>query len=360
MGPGGGSLEERSGSPAVAVVDRLLQTAWQERASDLHLDPDQGGMVVRMRKDGAIRSVETLPAPLAPNIVGRLKAMADLLVYRTDVPQEGRIPVERSKLGAEIRVTTYPVAHGERVSLRLVSHHEPLMTLERLGLEEPLLAAVRKTVEQPAGVLLLTGPSGSGKTTTLYACLHHLTHQERRRTIFTVEDPIERHVRGVTQTEVNEAAGIDFPTALRSILRQDPEVILIGEIRDRETAAIALEAGLTGHLALSTVHAGSSPLVFARLLEMGVEPFALTTVVRGVLNQRLCRPARPGTGRVLLAEWLPMSKPLRAAILARADGDELCRVAAADGYQTLADAAAAAVALGRITPREVEHVLGSR
>jgi general secretion pathway protein E len=137
-------------------------------------------------------------------------------------------------------------------------------------------------------------------------------------------------------------------------------VILIGEIRDRETAAIALEAGLTGHLALSTVHAGSSPLVFARLLEMGVEPFALTTVVRGVLNQRLARAADPANGRILLAEWLPMSKALRAAILARADGDELCAVAAASGYQTLADSAAAAVKHGLITPREVEHVLGCR
>ncbi len=352
-------MEHRSGSPAVAVVDRLLQTAWQQRASDLHLDPGQRGMVVRMRKDGAIRPLETLPAPLAPNIVGRLKAMADLLVYRTDVPQEGRIPVERSNLGAEVRITTYPTAYGERVSLRLVSHHEPLPGLDELGIQEPILSALVSTIEEPAGVLLLTGPSGSGKTTTLYACLKHLTHAERQRTIFTVEDPIERHVPGVTQTEVNDAVGVTFPAALRSILRQDPEVILIGEIRDSETAAIALEAGLTGHLVVSTVHAGSCALVFARLLEMGVEPFALTTVVRGVLNQRLARPANPGSGRILLAEWLPMSKPLRAAILARADGDELRAVAAESGYATLADAASAAVEDGLITLEEVLHVLGT-
>jgi len=352
-------LEQRSGSPAVAVVDRLLQTAWQQRASDLHLDPHQGGMVVRMRRDGAISPLETLPAPLAPNIVGRLKAMADLLVYRTDVPQEGRIPVERSHLGAEVRVTTYPTAFGERVSLRLVSHDEQLLALEELGIQEPALTALTRTIDQPAGVLLLTGPSGSGKTTTLYSCLHHLTHRERQRTIFTVEDPIERHIPGVAQTEVNEAAGVTFPVALRSILRQDPEVILIGEIRDRETAAIALEAGLTGHLVVSTVHAGSSPLVFARLLEMGVEPFALTTVVRGVLNQRLARAANPDAGRILLTEWLPMSKALRAAILARADGEELCAVADESGYDTLAASAATAVEHGLITAKEVEHVLGS-
>jgi general secretion pathway protein E len=275
------------------------------------------------------------------------------------VPQEGRIPIERSKLGAEVRITTYPTAFGERVSLRLVSHHEPLPGLAELGLQEPMVTALRRTIDQPAGVLLLTGPSGSGKTTTLYACLQHLTRQERQRTIFTVEDPIERHIPGVTQTEVNEASGVTFPLALRSILRQDPEVILVGEIRDRETAAIALEAGLTGHLVVSTVHAGSSPLVFARLLEMGVEPFALTTVVRGVLNQRLARAANPESGRILLAEWLPMSKPLRSAILARADGEELSSVADESGYETLADCAAAAVEDGLITPREVEHVLGS-
>jgi type II secretory ATPase GspE/PulE/Tfp pilus assembly ATPase PilB-like protein len=352
-------LEDCSASPAVAVVDRLLQTAWQQRASDLHLDPDQRGMVVRMRKDGALSPLETLPSPLVPNIVGRLKAMADLLVYRTDVPQEGRIPAEVSHLGAEVRVTTYPTAFGERVSLRLVSHHEPLLSLPAIGLPTPTLAALTAAIDQPAGVLLLTGPSGSGKTTTLYACLHHLTHRERQRTIFTVEDPIERHVAGVTQSEVNEAAGVTFPLALRSILRQDPEVILIGEVRDRETATIALEAGLTGHLVVSTVHAGSSPLVFARLLELGVEPFALTTVVRGVLAQRLVRAADPDIGRILLAEWLPMSKPLRAAILARADGDELVAVANESGYTTLDECAATAVQQGRTTAKEVRHVLGT-
>ncbi len=352
--------EPGSGSAAVAVVDRLLHTAWQQRASDLHLDPDQHSMVVRIRKDGALSQLETLPGSLAPTIVGRLKAMANLLVYRTDVPQEGRIQIEQSHLGAEVRVTTYPTAFGERVSLRLVSHHETVVALPELGLPASTLAALTKAMEQPDGVVLLTGPSGSGKTTTLYACLDHLTHLERQRTIFTVEDPIERHIPGVTQSEVNPTSGVTFPLALRTILRQDPEVILIGEVRDRETALIALEAGLTGHLVVSTVHAGSSPLVFARLLEMGAEPFALTTVVRGVLAQRLVRAADPDAGRILLAEWLPMSKPLRAAILARADGDELTAVAKQRGcgYKTLAECAATAIQEGRTTVKEVEHVLG--
>ncbi len=352
--------EPGSGSAAVAVVDRLLQTAWQQRASDLHLDPDRHGMVVRIRRDGVLTPLEVLPARLAPTIVGRLKAMADLLVYRTDVPQEGRIQIERSHLGAEVRVTTHPTAFGERVSLRLVSHQETVLALPELGLAEPTLASLTKAIGQPDGVVLLTGPSGSGKTTTLYACLQHLTHLERQRTLFSIEDPIERHISGVTQSEVNSASGVTFPVALRAILRQDPEVILIGEVRDRATAAIALEAGLTGHLVVSTVHAGSSPLVFARLLEMGVEPFALTTVVSGVLTQRLVRAADPDAGRILLAEWIPMSKPLRAAILALADGDELTAVAkqCGCGYRTLAECAAAAIQEGRTTVQEVEHVLG--
>ncbi len=346
---------------ATEAVDRLLRRARESGASDLHLDPDERGLLVRARRDGALEEVEVLPAALLSTVLGRLKSLSDLLVYRTDVPQEGRIPSDRSPTGAEVRVATFPTILGERAALRLDAPEAGTPDLEGLGLPPLLLAGLRRAVEQPSGAVFLTGPSGSGKTTTLYACIRHLAAAGRPRSIVTVEDPVERRLPGVTQTQVNPAAGLDFARALRSLLRQDPEVILVGEIRDRETAAIALEAGLTGHLVVSTVHAGTAPGVFARLLEMGVEPFVLTTAVRGVLGQRLVR-RREGAGyrgRRLLAEWLPMTSGLREAILARADAEGLAAAAAEGGYRSIREEAAALVAAGGTTAEEIERVLGA-
>jgi type II secretory ATPase GspE/PulE/Tfp pilus assembly ATPase PilB-like protein len=246
-------------------------------------------------------------------------------------------------------------------------------TLRDLGLPEDVLSALISAVEQPNGVILVTGPSGSGKTTTLYSMLRHLTKTGPKRAIVTVEDPIERRIPDITQTEVNHAAGLTFARALRSLLRQDPEVLLVGEIRDRETAAIALEAGLTGHLVASTIHAGTASQVFARLLEMGTEPFVLTTAVRGVLAQRLlrrrCAEADCGddcevchgtgyAGRCLAAEWLPMSGPLRQAVLARSDGDALAAAAGESGHLSLREQAEALAKKGTTTDEEIQRVLG--
>ncbi|MFQ5504520.1 MAG: GspE/PulE family protein [Planctomycetota bacterium] len=360
--------------PAVAVVERLLEKARELGASDLHLDPTESGIEVRARFHGTLARIETLPRSLGPRVVGRCKALAELLVYQSDVPQEGRIPSELSGIDTELRVATYPTLFGERVALRLDAPDGAPRSLASLGLSDELLAGLVPAIEQPEGMILLTGPSGSGKTTTLYSCLHHLTESVPARAIVTIEDPIERRIPGVTQTEVNPAAGLDFPAALRSLLRQDPEVILVGEIRDRETSAIAVEAALTGHLVASTLHAGRAPLVFARLLEMGIEPFALTTVVRGVLAQRLLRrrcdaPAcgeRCGrchgsgfSGRCLVAEWLPMSPPLRQAILARADGEALTAAASTSGFRSLRDEAGALLAQGITTAEELDRVLGN-
>jgi type II secretory ATPase GspE/PulE/Tfp pilus assembly ATPase PilB-like protein len=348
---------------AVEVVERLLVRARSHGASDLHLDPCEEGVVVTLRRDGVLHSVETLPHALGPHVVGRFKALADLLAYRTDVPQEGRIPADRSGIEMEVRVGTYPTLLGERVAARLDAPEGRPQNLSSLGLPEAAMRELGAALTQPEGVILLTGPSGSGKTTTLYSCLHHLVAQEPRRSLVTIEDPVERRIRGVTQTEVNPAAGLTFARALRSLLRQDPDVILVGEIRDRETAAIALEAGLTGHLVLSTVHAGTAPQVFARLLEMGIEPFVATTAVRGVLAQRLLRRASSSdpsgyAGRVLAAEWITMERELRPAILLRADGAELAEAACAAGGRTLREEARALVAHGVTTQEEVDRVLG--
>jgi type II secretory ATPase GspE/PulE/Tfp pilus assembly ATPase PilB-like protein len=349
--------------PAVVTVRRLLEQAATLRASDLHLDPCEDGVSVSVRRDGVLETLETLPAEMGPQLVGRLKALADLLAYRQDVPQEGRIPAERSGIGADLRVATFPTMHGERVALRFDVQETGPGCLDDLGLPPDVARALRTALDQPEGVLLLTGPSGSGKTTTLYACLREIVGQAVRRSVHTLEDPIERRIRGVVQTQVNPAGGLTYARALRSLMRQDPDVILVGEIRDPETAAIVLEAGLTGHLVAATIHAGTGPQVFPRLLEMGMEPFAVTTAVRGVLSQRLLRRRTPNgtgySGRVLAAEWMPVGPAVRRAVLGRLDATAVADAARTEGWTSLREAADALVVQGRTTPEEVLRVLGT-
>jgi type II secretory ATPase GspE/PulE/Tfp pilus assembly ATPase PilB-like protein len=345
---------------AVEIVDSLLLRAKEMGASDLHLDPEETGLRARVRCAGVLQELDLLPADLAPVVVGRLKAMAELLAYRTDVPQEGRMERRRSPVGDELRVATFPTIMGERVAIRFDASGGEEPTLEDLGLEGDVLADLQVSLDQPAGAIFVTGPSGSGKTTTLYACLRHVLAGEPPRSIVTLEDPVERRLAGTVQGQVRPASGFTFARGLRSILRQDPEVILIGEIRDAETARIALEAALTGHLVLSTVHAGTAPGVFARLLEMGIEPFVLTTAVRGVIGQRLVRRHSPEgwCGRRLVAEWLPLSQGLRSAVLRRADDLDMTAAAVADGYRTMREVAAELVLRGETTSDEVTRVLG--
>jgi type II secretory ATPase GspE/PulE/Tfp pilus assembly ATPase PilB-like protein len=349
-------MGDTPGAPAVIAVERLLAEASKRGASDLHLDPTEDGLEVSLRRDGVLERIETLPKDIGPRVVGRLKALAELLAYRTDVPQEGRI----AGPPAEARVAVFPTVLGERVAVRFDAEGGEPRRLAALGLPPDALEGLARALREPEGVLLLTGPAGSGKTTTLYSCLQELCAAEPRRSLFTLEDPVERRIKGVTQTQVNPAAGLTFARALRSLLRQDPDVILVGEIRDRETAAIALEAGLTGHLVLSTVHAGTAPQVFARLLEMGIEPFVATTAVRGVLAQRLLRRREEGgfRGRAVAAEWLPVTAPLRRAVLAKGDGEALERAARESGARSLRDAAMALVNQGITDESEVDRVLG--
>src|SRR5262245_1419604 len=208
---------------APEAVDRLLERARALGASDLHLDPDEEGMAVRARRDGVLEPLERLPGALSAQVVGRLKSLADLLVYRTDVPQEGRIAAARSPIRRELRVATYPALFGERVALRLDAPEAAALDLGAIGLRAAVLADLRAALERREGAILLTGPSGSGKTTTLYACVRHLAAAAIPRSVVTVEDPVERRVAGATQTQVNPAAGLTFARALRSLLRQDPE-----------------------------------------------------------------------------------------------------------------------------------------
>jgi type II secretory ATPase GspE/PulE/Tfp pilus assembly ATPase PilB-like protein len=367
---------------ASATIDLVLNEAVTRGASDVHFEPTPRGVEVRFRMDGVLQPMALLQPELAPNLVARLKVMAELLTYRVDIPQEGSIRKEVGQNGAEMRVSTFPTIHGEKVVVRLFEGRVEVLELDRLGFLPAQLEALTKLLADRSGALFFTGPSGSGKTTTIYACLRHLVRASGAgRHIVTIEDPVEQVIEGVSQSQVRPGTEFDFARGLRSLLRQDPEVIVIGEVRDRETAAIAIEAALTGHLVISTLHAGSTCGVVSRLLDMGIEPYLLTSSVKGIVNQRLvrrlCSKCRaradagfwkaPGCeacantgyhGRLLLAELLTLDEPLRQAILARSDTVALEAAAARPGRLTLEAAAAAAVEQGLTTEQEIHRVFG--
>jgi type II secretory ATPase GspE/PulE/Tfp pilus assembly ATPase PilB-like protein len=353
------------------IVDALLTEAVRRSASDVHIEPTHRALDIKFRLDGVLHPVASLPRELAPNVVARLKVLAELLTYRLDIPQEGRLLDAARRFGVDMRISTFPTIHGEKAAVRLFDPAGRILDLEHLGFAAPLLAALQKLLTERSGAILLTGPSGSGKTTTIYACLRQLVRAGGRH-IVTIEDPVEQVLEGVSQAQARPGTEFDFARGLRSLLRQDPEVIMIGEVRDPETAGIAVEAALTGHLVFSTLHAGSACGVIGRLFEMGVEAYLLTSALKGILNQRLVRRVCPGCcgtgcaacsgtgyhGRLLLAELVLIDAPLRKAILARADTTELEAAVAASGRATLRDAAAAAVIQGTTTTLEIARVLG--
>jgi type II secretory ATPase GspE/PulE/Tfp pilus assembly ATPase PilB-like protein len=308
--------------------------------------------------------------------------LAELLTYRVDIPQEGRIQDSHALYGADMRVSTFPTIHGEKAVVRLFDTAGRVLDLEQLGLSPDIERGLRTMLRERSGAVFLTGPSGSGKTTTIYACLRHLAREGAGgRHIVTIEDPVEQMIEGVSQSQARPGTEFDFARGLRSLLRQDPEVIMIGEVRDAQTASIAIEAALTGHLVFTTLHAGSACGVVGRLLDMGIEPYLLTSGLRGILNQRLvrrscnvCRGPGAGTsaercegcgatgyrGRLLLAELLTPTAPLRQAILARSDTSALESAVNQPGRCTIWTAADEAIANGRTTTEEIERVLGPR
>ncbi|EYC51062.1 secretion system protein E [Hylemonella gracilis str. Niagara R] len=280
-------LESADDAPIIRMLNALLTQAARDGASDIHIEPYERHSSVRFRVDGALREVVQPNRALHAALISRLKIMAELDIAEKRLPQDGRISLRLGGRAIDVRVSTLPSAHGERAVLRLLDKSGSQLTLESVGMEGETLTRFEHLVAQPHGIILVTGPTGSGKTTTLYAALQRL--DAKRGNIMTVEDPIEYELPGIGQTQVNARIDLTFAKALRAILRQDPDVIMIGEIRDFETAQIAIQASLTGHLVLATLHTNDAPSAVTRLTDMGVEPFLLSSSLLGVLAQRLVR-----------------------------------------------------------------------
>ncbi|MEW6766115.1 MAG: type II secretion system ATPase GspE [Pseudomonadota bacterium] len=284
-------LEAQDDAPIVRLINALLTEAIREEASDIHIETFENRLVVRFRVDGQLREVLEPPRAIASLITSRIKVMAQLDIAEKRLPQDGRIALRLAGRPVDVRVSTLPSAHGERVVLRLLDKQAGRLDLEKLGMDTDTRARLEALIHRPHGILLVTGPTGSGKTTTLYAALSRINSRDRN--ILTVEDPIEYDLDGVGQTQVNTKVDMSFARGLRAILRQDPDVVMVGEIRDLETAEIAVQASLTGHLVLSTLHTNSAIGAITRLRDMGVEPFLLSSSLIGVVSQRLVRRLLP-------------------------------------------------------------------
>ncbi|MCQ2444694.1 MAG: Flp pilus assembly complex ATPase component TadA [Mailhella sp.] len=389
-------LEEDSDAPFIRLVNMLLTQAVRAGASDIHIEPYRDVSRVRFRLDGVLYERHTVEKAFHAALVSRIKVMARLNIAEKRLPQDGRIAVSLGGRQVGLRVSTLPTAFGERVVLRLLEKSERVLSLAELGLGEDDLARVRSLVGLTHCMILITGPTGSGKTTTLYAMLQALASPERN--ILTIEDPVEYELEGVGQMQVNTKIGLTFADGLRTLVRQDPDVILIGEIRDTETAAIAVQSALTGHLVLSTLHTNDAPSAVARLFDMGVEPFLLSSVLRAVAAQRLvrvlcphCREAyipdeqeirslgrmgalyRRGTplyrprgcpecmhtgyrGRMAVYELMPVTESLKKLIVEKADANVLRRQALEEGMYYLRDGGIRKVLEGRTSLAEVVRV----
>ena len=382
-----------SEAPVIRLVNGIINRAVETQASDIHIEPFEDRLRVRYRYDGVLHEAESPPVRLTAAIISRIKIMSRLDIAERRLPQDGRIKLAVRGSEVDFRVSTIPSLHGETVVLRVLDRTAVSLDYGALGIAPAVVAKLRQTFELPNGIVLVTGPTGSGKTTTLYTGLTGLNAVARK--VVTAEDPIEYQLAGINQIQVKPAIGLTFATLLRSILRQDPDVIMVGEIRDGETAQIAVQAALTGHLVLSTVHTNSAATTIARLRDMGLEDYLMTAVLRGILAQRLVRrlctdcrrpaPAAPemvrrfdlarrcghdapvlwhpvgcpncrGTGfrgRQAVAEFLQPDAEIERLIFTRADSSDIERAAVAAGMVTMFDTGVAAALDGTTTVEEV-------
>lgn len=372
-----------NGMAIVERIDAVLRQAVQIGASDVHFEPTETALLVRMRVDGRLTDLERWPSAITPNVVTRLKVMAGLLTYRTDIPQEGSHRIEGPR-PHDLRISTFPTIRQERVVVRLLASDTGPRPLNRLGLSDDMTGALRDAARATGGLVLITGPAGSGKTSTLYALVDFIRATSSGFSIITLEDPVEHRIDGVAQIQVTPHGELSFPRAMRSILRQDPQVIMLGEIRDSETAQIAVQAALTGHLILSSMHAGSVAEAMVRLTEMDVPPYQLTSALRIVTSQRLIRTlceacamrdlqspadAQPCAaclgsgmrGRTAVGEFVTLSGPVRKAILERGDtGHIQSAIESIGGHVSLTLDARRHVSAGLTTVEEIAKTIHER
>jgi type II secretory ATPase GspE/PulE/Tfp pilus assembly ATPase PilB-like protein len=353
---------------AIRLVDELLAEGIHAGASDIHIEPEEQGIAVRHRVDGVLRHARLLPRSVAPSLVSRVKILSGLDIADRMRPQDGRARVSVRGAVVDLRVSTLPASHGEKVVVRVLDGSAGLRTLDAIGFDDLDLARIRSLLEQREGLVLVTGPTGSGKTTTLYAALREV--QARGVNVVTVEDPIEYRLPGIVQVQVHDRAGLTFGAALRSIMRQDPDVILVGEIRDRETAEIAIQASLTGHLVLSTLHTNDAASAVTRLIDIGAASYQIATAVKGVIAQRLvrrrCAPCTGAgcaecgdtgyRGRRAVAEILVASPEFERRVAAGASPESIAEAARANGCITLWESGMALVRRGETSIDELRRV----
>jgi len=377
-------------APVVRAVNLMLLQGLLKRASDIHIVPTPRSLQVRYRIDGVLNLGQSLAQSLAPAVVNRIKILAKLDIAEKRMPQDGSFHMNVDGREIDLRVATTPTIHGEKVVMRILDRHGILLGLEALGFGRENYLRLRRSIRRPNGIILIVGPTGSGKTTTLYGALQAINSEAKN--ITTVEDPVEYHIDGITQIQVNADLGLTFAHALRSILRQDPDVILLGEIRDKESAEIAIRASLTGHLVFATLHSNDAVSAITRLLDMGSEPFLIASALRCVVSQRLvrticrlCKEPAPSIrgmsaaltlrlrglgkfyrgrgcphcfqtgyrGRTLISEVLDVTDDIRRLMIVRANSQEITRQAEVEGMQTMFKEGIAKVAQGLTTIEEV-------
>jgi type IV pilus assembly protein PilB len=395
--------ESADDAPVIKLVHSIIAQAAERGASDLHFEPqpdDEGRpgreMRVRMRIDGVLTDETTVPRRMIGGVVSRIKIMGDLDISERRLPQDGRVGLTIEGRHVDLRVVTIPSVHGESVVLRILDKESIRLELDKLGLQEHDLGRFRKAFNQAHGAVLATGPTGSGKSTSLYGALLEVNTPEKN--IITIEDPVEYQIKGITQMQVNNKAGLTFATGLRSMMRADPDILMVGEIRDRETAQIAVEGALTGHMVLSTLHTNDAPSAITRLIEMGIEPFLVASAIECIVAQRLARTlcdhskqrtiisaevlrdhgfatqfdieayepvgcVRCGgmgyRGRIGLYEVMIMSSELRALTLQRASADQIATVAVREGMRRLREDGLDKVKSGLTSMAEIARVTGS-
>ena len=364
-------LEVNDDAPVIRMINSILKQAIHAEASDIHLEAFERKSVVRFRVDGNLRDIVDMRRDLHAALVSRIKIMASLDIAEKRMPQDGRISLRIGGKAIDIRVSTLPTSHGERVVMRLLEKNYERLDLKTLGMADDTFTSFDQLIHRPHGIVLVTGPTGSGKTTTLYGALLRL--RNKTNNIMTVEDPIEYNLDGIGQTQVNSRIDMSFARALRAILRQDPDIVMIGEIRDIETAQIAVQASLTGHLVLATLHTNDAPSAVTRLIDMGIEPFLLSSTLLGVLGQRLVRlkcQACQGagcpscgesgySGRAGIYELMSTNETIKELIHNRAAESEIRKQAAVNGMRSLAEDCQRWVDSGQSTVEEMLRVTGA-